>query len=330
MKLMERKKSRQPSTRRRPRAPALRKLPDSIDKKQFKAPISVTYAPDVVGFPDRLTTILKYSETYTFTGVSPSAQVWALNSAFDPNNSGAGHQPSYYDVYSLVYGRYYVRQFMVTVDVSQTASVTYVDGVLAYADQSVAANTVEQITEAKYARPFRLSFASGAGANKRIRLPWMSQRQIMGQPIAEPDSNLYATVTSSPADICFGILKLTATDGVTSISCSARVYIYMEIVFKDLLTQYSSLLTPTELHETEDPTFEDESEDVAQIQPIPLLDNAKASPTSSVILDPKREDSRTSAIVKDSAQPSQKPVVSRLAAYQQKVLLGSKIRSQLT
>lgn len=210
--------------------------------RQFALPMTVTFPANLVGFPDRLVTILKYSENYTFNSgtATPSAQVWALNSAYDPNNSGVGHQPSFYDTFSSVYGRYFVRRFKIEVQIENTTATVGLYAVCNYSDQSISGNSVEQIIEAKYSKYQTLSLPTGNAAVKSIIMPWMSSMKIMGQPNTEADDNMYAGVASNPSDIAWGVLKMCSVDNATAMTAIARVVIYQEVVFKDLLPQISS------------------------------------------------------------------------------------------
>lgn len=218
-----------------------RQLPENINRRQFNMPMTVTFPKNIIGFPDRLVTILKYSENYTFTGsATPAAQVWSINSAFDPNFTGTGHQPSFYDTFQSVYGRYFVRHFKLDLEVTATNPNVSTYVVANYADQSIAANTVEQIIEAKYSVFKVLGITNSGKSTQLISLPWMSTMKLMGQPGTEADDNMYSVVSASPADVAWALVKGAAVDGTTSTSFMVRAVIYQEIVFKDLLPQISS------------------------------------------------------------------------------------------
>jgi len=123
MSTRDRKKSNGKGRKPRHSPHVMRDLPVNMTKSQFKPPISITFPPTIIGFPDRLITILKYSESYTFNGsAAPAAQQWTVNSAFDPNNTGVGHQPSFYDTFSAIYARYFVRAFKVDISVNNHAT----------------------------------------------------------------------------------------------------------------------------------------------------------------------------------------------------------------
>jgi len=203
--------------------------------------MTVSLPRNIVGFADRTITTLKYSESYSFSASpTPAAQVWLVNSCFDPNLTGVGHQPSYYDTYSVVYNRYFVQEFKVIVYLTNHTTTCGLFAVLATADQNQSGNTVEQIAEAKYSILKMAGFAASGAATLRLELPWLSQMQLMGQPYTEADDNMYALITASPADQLFAYLKVAADDAATNVSVIARVELYQRVVFKDLLTQVSS------------------------------------------------------------------------------------------
>jgi hypothetical protein len=63
-------------------------------------------------FPPRTRRVLRYAETFQFTtgaaGVLGTEQVMRLNSLFDPNSTGVGHQPYGFDQLALLYAKYRV------------------------------------------------------------------------------------------------------------------------------------------------------------------------------------------------------------------------------
>lgn len=225
--------------RARKKKPARRSLPN-IDRAQFSPPMTVSFPKNCVGFPDRLITILKYSQQTSASGsATPSAQAWIVNSCYDPDATGTGHQPSFFDTLSSVYARYYVRAFKLEVDFSNHTTTAGAFVVCGYSDQNITPNTVEQLVEARYSQMKTLGFNVGP-AVKRISLPWMTTQQLMGQPFAEADDNMYAGTGASPTDTAWGYTKCAADDGSTNVAIDMRTILYQEVVFKDLLPQISS------------------------------------------------------------------------------------------
>jgi hypothetical protein len=212
-------------------------------RSNFSSPTAVVFPRTIFGFPDKLVTTLKYSQAINFTGsASPSSQVFAINSAFDPDFSGTGHQPSYYDKFSAVYSRYFVEAFDIDVVFSNESATVPVYYAVCYSDQNIGGNTVEELSEAQYSSWGAIGVLA-SNPIKRVTLPSMSAAKLMGttpKSILEADDNMYAAVGSSPADTAWAIIRLISTDGTTAITARARCTITMRIAFKDLLTQSTS------------------------------------------------------------------------------------------
>jgi len=77
------------------------------------------------GFPTKIITILKYVDLYGLTSTAGglATQVFSMNSAFDPDVTGIGHQPMYYDRYSAIYNNYRVLGSRIVVEISPTNTV---------------------------------------------------------------------------------------------------------------------------------------------------------------------------------------------------------------
>ncbi len=213
------------------------------DNAVFGSVTSVVYPRDVIGFPDRLVTTLKYSEQYTQTGSSsPTAQKMNCNSPFDPNGTGIGHQPSFYDAYQVAYGRYYVEEFAMEVEFVNNSSTVPVYCCLAYSDTDISGATLETMVEGKYAKLKTLAPLTAGKGTFKMSLPWMKSSKLMGSFNGESDDNMYSITTANPADIAWGMIKLQSVDGTTSVNVTFRVVLLQRIAFKDLTPTQSSLL----------------------------------------------------------------------------------------
>jgi len=62
----------------------------------------------IVGFPDRLRTNLRYSTVIPVPAVAHYEYVFKANSLFDPDLTGVGHQPTYFDQLAAIYSQYCV------------------------------------------------------------------------------------------------------------------------------------------------------------------------------------------------------------------------------
>lgn len=68
------------------------------------------------GFPIRKNVTLRYAEVVALNpaGGSDAVQVFGANNCFDPNYSGVGHQPMFFDNYKALYNKYKVNYATIT------------------------------------------------------------------------------------------------------------------------------------------------------------------------------------------------------------------------
>lgn len=209
----------------------------------FHSPTTVAFPRSVIGLPDRLITTLKYSESVRFSGsAAPSAQVWAINSLYDPNFGTGGHQPSYYDTFAAIYNRYFVKRVKAELTWNNNSTTVPVYVVSAYTDQYISANTVETWAESKYSIMKILAPTGSGRSSLTVTMPWMEISKLMGEPHLESDPFMYAEGATSPTDLCYLVQKVSSLDGTTSADVQTRVVLYFEAIFKDLRTEVPSLV----------------------------------------------------------------------------------------
>ncbi len=193
------------------------------------------------GFPDRLKCTLKYrSIGMSFSGVSPAAQVFRMNSLFDPDLTNAGHQPQEFDQLSAVYGQYCVVGSVLKAEVQCNANVDF-DGVACYCDANTSANTVQTLGEGRWALTKVFGESQGIGS-KNFHLPPVAHSVIQGQRELESDPNNYCAVSTNPTDVVFGIHKYEASDGVASMACLVSFTLEFQCIFKEKTDNTSSLM----------------------------------------------------------------------------------------
>lgn len=112
-------------------------------------PTRLPYTPKW-GFPNRLAIAHKYVETVTLTSTSGSlaSNLFRCNGMFDPNQSGTGHQPMYFDELAAIYDHYTVIRSEIKITAA-LASTTKEGGVLAVYidDDTTVANTLQTALE---------------------------------------------------------------------------------------------------------------------------------------------------------------------------------------
>jgi len=97
-------------TNKRPRSAASRAFSRSLTK-------TIPLGKNDYGFPDKFKTKLRYCESGYWSAAAGGSQsnTFRMNSVYDPNLSGIGHQPMYHDTLALIYGKYRVTKAVITV-----------------------------------------------------------------------------------------------------------------------------------------------------------------------------------------------------------------------
>lgn len=74
--------------------------------------------------PSKMRSVLRYSEQVNIAipSAASTSYTYAANSLFDPNVTGAGHQPAGFDQLMLLYNRFCVEKSIITVSFSQESN----------------------------------------------------------------------------------------------------------------------------------------------------------------------------------------------------------------
>jgi hypothetical protein len=228
--------------RQQRKAAASRQLDVAISESNFWGKRRSARFPGI-GFPDELKCTLKYvEEGISFSGLAPSAQVFRINSLFDPNLTGVGHQPLWFDQLAFVYGKYLVTAARVEAEIINLNGTNGIATCVAsYDDVDNSALAVQDLAESRYSHTEMCGLSNGGSAIKRLILPTISLSKLLGQTDLESDPDIYATVTTNPADPGYYIFKMLSTDGVNNVACRVNFTIYFDCIFKELGTVSSSL-----------------------------------------------------------------------------------------
>lgn len=192
------------AARRRPRlrkaAGGMRRTSAAKRRKFGKASSVVIRQPS--GVADRIFVKLVYREQLTFTQAAGvlGYNIYSLNSLFDPNITGTGAQPYFFDQWSTLYTNYIVHGAKVVVT-SSVNDVTFnnIQG-LTFSASSTAFSSIEQAVEQPYVKKKSLIMGSSASGQSTVK-GYMSIAKLYGRGRKETsiNPNLRAAVTASPS-----------------------------------------------------------------------------------------------------------------------------------
>lgn len=191
------------------------------------------------GFPKKLTMTHTYIEPYTsLTSTAGAINIYKFicNGMYDPNYSGAGHQPYYFDQAAALYDHYHIIGSKITVTCvpSSSTSPSAVVGIVISDDATLAASEWSSLAE----------FGQG-GSNKAIALSnstpktlvstW-SAKKIFGKGLMANNS-LQGTSTANPTEQSVYNFYVQSIDGAsnTTVYFTAKIeYIAVWSELKDI------------------------------------------------------------------------------------------------
>lgn len=163
------------------------------------------------GFPEKKVVKLRYVETILMESSSALTQTYAFscNSAYDPNQSGSGHQPYGFDQWALIYNHYKVlgSKMKLTVSGAGQAQTGTIYGIKVDDDASISSN-INQLMEQKDSK---YNVIIGQNAPSALFKKW-SLRKTMDPT----NDGVSAIVGASPADQEYYVIYAGCADGASA------------------------------------------------------------------------------------------------------------------
>lgn len=177
----------------------------------------------------RLVTKVKYSETLGVTSTAGilQQQIWRLNSIFDPNYSGTGHQPYGHDQLSQLYERYRVFKCKWRIRVMNRSSVD-AQVTVTPSNHAISSSNSDLIAEFPRSVTKQLEYSTGSGLTFTgvATLP-----SLNGQTSAEykGDDRFQALFGANPTELMYLTLSMYApTSASVTASVAVTLVYYVE------------------------------------------------------------------------------------------------------
>lgn len=193
-------------------------------RRRARRSLGAHSVPVGVGIPDRVFAKLKYTDVIKVSpGALTSSYVFNLNSLYDPDRTGVGHQPMMFDEWSTLYNRYKVHgcSWKISVSFPNTQTATCV-----YPSNTSAASA--DITDAAERRYATIKQTAGASTSHNIVKfkGYAKMRKLYGRK--ELENKDEALISASPTEIACLHLFSSSMDGATNIS---SYYLVIELVY---------------------------------------------------------------------------------------------------
>jgi len=228
------------SSRRRSikaRRPWSRTIRNYAVPRPIRTLAAVRPAAGVYGFGQSMRTKLRYVENIAFSSTAGAVQrnAFSPQNCFDPNVSGTGHQPMYFDQFAAIYSRYKVHGSTIRVKfnvVSETAATScFAVGIYAGSSSALPASDAQTLMEDNHGKSAICNGRNGGTGQRTIVMDYAPYRDT---GISVNDDTMVTPTTSGAATYFWNVwaADLQAT-GTTSLIAS--VEIIFDVEFTDNL-----------------------------------------------------------------------------------------------
>lgn len=175
---------------------------------------------------------LTYSDIYTMTnGVGTmSSQIMRLNGPFDPDVTGAGHQPRGFDQLMALYDHYVVIGAQIELNITNWTDSAACTFAACIKDNNLADTNYLSMLENATRRVVTLSKATAGGASKRLTFN-INPNKFLGRSKPLSDPELKGGIGSVPDEQAFLHFGHTASDLTSVATITVNATIKYTIVF---------------------------------------------------------------------------------------------------
>ncbi len=172
-----------------------------------------------VGLPTQLRTTLRYQTVDQ--GINPGVGTVGLyqfraNDCYDPNWTGAGHQPVGFDQFMSFYSRGHVIGSKIVVQINNNSAADAIVGI-AIRDQTTGIASKAELMENGACTQKLLSQTTGSRSSATLQMG-LDVGKWMGHPNVLNEDSLYFTAASAPGDVVYYSVYAFANDASTDLS----------------------------------------------------------------------------------------------------------------
>lgn len=185
-------------------------------------------------WPTRKAARLNYAEHFTMASLIGGIAVqhnYSCNGLFDPNITGAGHQPRGFDQVIPFYDHYVVVGTKIFVEFVNNTNFPIRVGIMVRDSAPSGTATLQGVEEYRHKRFTTLDGMTMGGKSYGSVSMAINPSKFLGRSKALSDPNLRGSVSSNPAEQCYFVLYAYAVDAVQAVDVSAAVKIDYSSVF---------------------------------------------------------------------------------------------------
>jgi hypothetical protein len=185
-----------------------------------------------IGFPRRIKMIHKYHETIrmTNTGGTPAFQRFRANGMFDPNQTGVGHQPLYFDQMTGLYNHWTIIGAKISVTFAHSGSGVPTHCMVVTDDDTSSSTNIPTLLEQTQNKYKAMSY--GNSVPKIIKHSYSAKKVYGGNILA--NNRLEGDSSNDPTEQYYFTIVTAPVDGVSNNIVDAIVLIEYIAVWKEM------------------------------------------------------------------------------------------------
>lgn len=193
--------------------------------------------PSRSGFPKTLKMTHRYCETFALSNTAGAigTHVFSANGMFDPDITGTGHQPYYFDQLTGIYNHYTVIASKLTLKFMGASAIANPSLITIYLDDN-ATSAAALITRLEQNTASSQLVMPGSGPYKLIK-KFSAKANFGGNPLSDP--NLQGTSAANPTEQMYYLITVADPSGTAA---ATTVDLLIEI---DYIAVWQELLTAT-------------------------------------------------------------------------------------
>lgn len=181
--------------------------------------------------PDRYMTKLHYSQLFTLAYAGAlTKQKFRMNSIYDPDYSGVGHQPMGHDELSVLYNKYRVYGCKYHISISNTDANYQAEVVVQNRPNSVDVTTFTEAMESPY-RQYKIVGAEGSGPKHITGYHNVSKVYGVKKSIISTDNTFWANIGADPGAVTFLNIFMQNQSTAIALSCNFRINLVYYVEF---------------------------------------------------------------------------------------------------
>lgn len=193
---------------------------------------SYVYRFKGLGFPDRFRTFLEYTQlqlalissatsgNYTFSG----------NSVFDPDTSGTGHQPLYFDQMVAIYNRYRVFASKLKFELLSATSSAAIS--ITPTTDSARPTSIDIAWET----PYTMEIPISSSVFRTVRHALMETQKLWGMGSVTQDDVFSAVFSANPLRQWYWKIWAVSSDGSTSMTLRCNISVTYDVEFSERIS----------------------------------------------------------------------------------------------